>query len=124
MREHGSKAVKKYVRLTPGVDVRDWPEKEDTVRLAFKSIMKQKPKATQLSALPWLSFYTSRDKDGQFNDKFAKERNLFTHIGCLFGHMFQWQLRRTRRRPRASCWNRTRSPKPPSRFHSETWEAW
>ena len=54
--------------------------------------MKQKPKATQLSALPWLSFYTSRDKDGQFNDKFAKERNLFTHIGCLFGHMFQWQL--------------------------------
>lgn len=92
VREHGSKAVKKYVRLTPGVDVRDWPEKEDTVRFAFKSIMKQKPKATQLSALPWLSFYTSRDKDGQFNDKFAKERNLFTHIGCLFGHMFQWQL--------------------------------
>ena len=34
VREHGSKAVKKYVRLTPGVDVRDWPEKEDTVRFA------------------------------------------------------------------------------------------
>jgi len=92
VREHGTKAVKKYVRLTPGVDVQDWPEKEDTVRFAFKNVMKHKPKATQLSALPWLSFYTSRDKDGQFNDKFAKERNLFTHIGCLFGHMFQWQL--------------------------------
>ena len=92
VREFGTAAIKSYVRLTPGVDVRDWPHEEDTMHFALKSIMKNKAAGTQLSTLPWLSFYTSRDKDGHFSDKFAKERNLYTHIGCLFGHMFQWQL--------------------------------
>ena len=92
VREFGTAAIKSYVRLTPGVDVRDWPHEEDTMHFALKSIMKNKPAGTQLATLPWLSFYTSRDKEGHFSDKFAKERNLYTHIGCLFGHMFQWQL--------------------------------
>jgi hypothetical protein len=92
VREYGTAAVKRYVRLTPGVDVTDWPHEEGTMHFALKSIMKNKPSGTQLSALPWLSFYTSRDKMGHFSDKFAKERNLYTHIGCLFGHLFQWQL--------------------------------
>ena len=92
VREYGTAAIKSYVRLTPGVDVSDWPHEEDTMHFALKSIMKNKPTGTQLATLPWLSFYTSRDKEGHFSDKFAKERNLYTHIGCLFGHMFQWQL--------------------------------
>lgn len=92
VREFGTKDVKKHVRLTPGVDVYDWPKNEDTMHYALKTVMANKPKGTQLSALPWISFYTSRDKSGHFADKFAEERNLQTHIGCLFGHMFQWQL--------------------------------
>lgn len=92
VRYHGTAAVKKYVRLTPGVNVNDWPKHEDTAQYALKSVMKEKPSSTKLSALPWLSFYTSRDSHGHFNDKFAKERNLDGHVGCLFGHLFQYQL--------------------------------
>jgi len=92
VRYHGTAAVKKYVRLTPGVNVNDWPKHEDTAQYALKSIMKEKPPSTKLSALPWLSFYTSRDSHGHFNDKFARERNLYGHVGCLFGHLFQYQL--------------------------------
>ena len=92
VREFGTAAVKKFVRLTPGVDVSDWPREEDTMHYALKTIMANKPKGTQLTSLPWISFYTSRDQKGHFADKFAQERNLQTHIGCLFGHMFQWQL--------------------------------
>ena len=89
---HGTKAVRKLVRLTPGVNVHDWPEKENIAQYAMKSVLKNKPADMQFSKLPWLSFYASRDSHGHFKDKFAEERKLEHHIGCLFAHMFQYQL--------------------------------
>ena len=89
---HGTQAVKELVRLTPGVNVHDWPEKENVAQYALKSVLENKADDMEFSKLPWLSFYASRDSDGHFRDKFAEERHLEHHIGCLFAHMFQFQL--------------------------------
>lgn len=89
---HGTEAVKHNVRLTPGVNVHDWPENENVVQYSLKSILANKRPDMEFSKMPWLSFFASRDKDGHFHDKFAEERHLEHHIGCLFAHLFQYQL--------------------------------
>jgi len=89
---HGTRAVKELVRLTPGVNIHDWPEKENIAQYALKSVLENKAEDMEFSKMPWLSFYASRDNDGHFRDKFAEERHLEHHIGCLFAHMFQFQL--------------------------------
>ena len=70
------------------------------MRFAFKSIMKQKAKGDATLCASVAELLHQSRQGWAIQRQIRKGRNLFTHIGCLFGHMFQWQLRRTRRRPR------------------------
>ena len=87
---HGSDAVKQHVHLTPGINIAAWPKKIDLAEYALKSVLAVKSKS-QVGSLPWLETYTNRDKKGHVTPR-AKEFPLSHHIGCLFAHLYDWQM--------------------------------
>jgi hypothetical protein len=42
--------------------------------------------------LPWIETYASRNKKGQLANPSAREFPMSHHIGCLYAHMFDWQM--------------------------------
>ena len=87
---HGPDAVKDHVHITPGINIAAWPKKIELAEYAIKEIMKKKTKE-QISTLTWLETYTNRDKKGQVPER-AKEFPLSHHIGCLWAHLYDWQM--------------------------------
>lgn len=87
---HGPDAVKDHVHITPGINIAAWPKKIELAEYAIKEIMKKKTKE-QISTLTWLETYTNRDKKGRVPER-AKEFPLSHHIGCLWAHLYDWQM--------------------------------
>lgn len=46
----------------------------------------------KMGSLPWLETWSSRNKKGQLGNPEARIFPLSHHIGCLYAHLFMWQL--------------------------------
>ena len=92
---HGIQAVKKNVRLTPGIDALAWPKGLEMAMYSLKTVFKNlggsytKPDFKLLDGMEWIQSINSRDPKGRLNGPWV---SLSHHVGCLYAHMYQWQL--------------------------------
>lgn len=93
---HGVDAVKKNVRLIPGIDPVKWPQGLDRAAYGLKTVLERlggdylKPDFTLLDNLPWIKSINSRDRNGKL--KAPWNGLLSRHVGSLFTHINHWQL--------------------------------
>lgn len=90
VRFHGPDAVKENVHITPGINIAAWPKKIELAEYALKDILKKKTKE-QIAGLTWLETYTNRDEKGRVPER-EREFPLSHHIGCLWAHLYDWQM--------------------------------
>lgn len=91
VRLHGSGAVAQHVHITPGMNVAAWPAKVALAEYALKSVLAKRSQ-TQIASLPWIETYASRNDKGQLANPSAREFPMSHHIGCLYAHMYDWQM--------------------------------
>lgn len=91
VRMHGPDAVAAHVHLTPGIDVAAWPKKIELADYAMKYFAARKSKA-EMASLPWVEAYANRNDKGQLRNPEARKFPLSHHLGCLFAHMYDWQM--------------------------------
>lgn len=91
VRLHGSEAVADNVHITPGMNVAAWPAEIELAEYALKYVLSKRTKA-EIASLPWIETYASRNDQGQLSNPSAREFPLSHHIGCLYAHMYDWQM--------------------------------
>lgn len=91
VRLHGSEAVADNVYITPGINVAAWPAQIELAEYALKNVISKRSNA-EMASLPWIETYASRNDKGQLSNPSAREFPLSHHIGCLYAHMYDWQL--------------------------------
>lgn len=90
---YGEDAVRDNARLAPGVVAMDWPKDEKNSEYALRSIRKLKRgDRAAMETIPWLDHFTHRDEDGRMIIDEHWPANFEHHVGCLFAHLFAWQL--------------------------------
>ena len=91
VRLHGSEPVRKNVHITPGMNVAAWPAKIELAEYALKCVIAKRSKQ-EIASLPWIETYASRNDKGQLANPSAREFPMSHHIGCLYAHMYDWQM--------------------------------
>ena len=93
---YGVEQTRRRARLLPGVVAADWPRDEKFADYALRDVRRRLDgEEGKLRELPWIDHFTVRDEatGGLVRDEHWPE-NFDHHIGCLFAHMFAWQLAR------------------------------
>ena len=96
---YGVEQTRRRARLLPGVVAADWPRDEKFADYALRDVRRRLDgEEGKLRELPWIDHFTVRDEatGGLVRDEHWPE-NFDHHIGCLFAHMFAWQLARDAR---------------------------
>jgi hypothetical protein len=89
----GAESVKKHVRLTPAVIALDWPTDEKYADYALREIRRIKgDDQDAMTHIPWLDHFTTRGADGKMIITPEWPPGFEHHVGCLFAHLFAWQL--------------------------------
>lgn len=96
---YGVEQTRRRARLLPGVVAADWPRDEKFADYALRDVRRRLDgEEGKLRELPWIDHFTVRDEatGGLVRDEHWPE-NFDHHVGCLFAHMFAWQLARDAR---------------------------
>ena len=97
---YGVEQTRRRARLLPGVVAADWPRDEKFADYALRDVRRRLDgEEGKLRELPWIDHFTVRDEatGGLVRDEHWPE-NFDHHVGCLFAHMFAWQLARDAQR--------------------------
>ena len=84
--------LKRLVTVSHGVDATAWPANTHLVEYAVKDIrVMAEEHGKTLMDLPWLQIIelSKEHEDGMLP---VEWRRLSHHVGCLYAHLFQWQL--------------------------------
>lgn len=84
--------IASLVTVSPGVDATAWPNNANLADFAVKDVRKMaKENGKTLMELPWLQILdlAKQQPDGKLPTEW---RRLSHHVGCLYAHLFQWQL--------------------------------
>jgi hypothetical protein len=96
---YGVEQTRRRARLLPGVVAADWPRDEKFADYALRDVRRRLDgEEGKLRELPWIDHFTVRDEatGGLVRDEHWPE-HFDHHVGCLFAHMFAWQLARDAR---------------------------
>jgi len=87
-----SDELKSLVTVSHGVDATAWPANTHLVEYAVKDIREMsRQQGKTLMDLPWLQIIDlSKQHDSGMLP--VEWRRLSHHVGCLYAHLFQWQL--------------------------------
>jgi len=88
----GPAELKRMVTISKGIDASAWPDNTHLVEYAVKDIRKlASRRGAKLMELPWLQIIdlSKQTKDGKLP---VEWRRLAHHVGCMYAHLFQWQL--------------------------------
>ena len=92
-REFGVEAVKTNVHLAPAIIAKNWPKDEKFADYALNEIRRLKNDDDDaMKHIPWLDHFTARAPDGTLNLGPEAPEGFDHHIGCLFAHLFVWQM--------------------------------
>ena len=111
---YGVEQTRRRARLLPGVVAADWPRDEKFADYALRDVRRRLDgEEGKLRELPWIDHFTVRDEatGGLVRDEHWPE-NFDHHVGCLFAHMFAWQLARDARSRAALVLERRQLPMP------------
>jgi len=84
--------IKRLVTVSKGIDATAWPHNANLAEYAVKDVRKMREKlGGTLMQLPWVQIIdlAKQQPDGTLPPEW---RRLAHHVGCLYAHMFQWQL--------------------------------
>ena len=88
----GPVELKRLVTISKGIDASAWPDNTHLVEYAVKDVRKLASQhGAKLAELPWLQIIdlSKQTKDGKLP---VEWRRLAHHVGCMYAHLFQWQL--------------------------------
>ena len=96
---YGVEQTRRRARLLPGVVAADWPRDEKFADYALRDVRRRLDgEEGKLRELPWIDHFTVRDEaTGRLVRDEHWPENFDHHVGCLFAHMFAWQLARDAR---------------------------
>ena len=84
--------LKRLVTVSKGVDATAWPDNTHLVEYAVKDIRTLAAQhGNVLAELPWVQIIelSKQTQDGRLP---VEWRRLAHHVGCMYAHLFQWQL--------------------------------
>ena len=96
-----SDELKRLVTVSHGVDATAWPANTHLVEYAVKDIRAlSREQGKTLMDLPWLQIIdlSKQHENGMLP---VEWRRLSHHVGCLYAHLFQWQLIKEKGFPKA-----------------------